>query len=154
MSSTRRPTSSAVAVFNPHALESLILRLRGSCPIGPSRIGIFMRSRSTVKWRESHLVAQRSPDRRNLPRSRSRRSPTNAPFSILECGTGPIYELSPERSRGVPGHGPILLCDATEPPGSLWRERMFYLRLHEPTIGSALLFAPHAYLVVSARHQQ
>src|SRR4029077_19739923 len=31
-----------------------------SRPIGPSRTGIFRRSRSTFEWRESHLVTQRS----------------------------------------------------------------------------------------------
>jgi lantibiotic modifying enzyme len=31
---------------------------------------------------------------------------------------------------------------------------MFYLRLHEPNIGSALLLTPHAYPVVSARHHK
>ena len=30
-------------------------------------------------------------------------SPTNAPFSMLECGTGPIYGPIPERSTGSPG---------------------------------------------------
>jgi hypothetical protein len=65
---------------------------------------------------------RKPPGRRNSQGSPSKRSRTNAPSSMLECGTGPIYELVPERLWGVPGRGPFLLRGATEPPGSPWHD--------------------------------
>jgi class II lanthipeptide synthase len=58
---------------------------------------------------------------------------------------------------GRPGHAWPCGTEAGETPGlmlGLAGAGMFYLRLHQPTIGSALLFAPHAYPVVSARHHR
>jgi lantibiotic biosynthesis protein len=58
---------------------------------------------------------------------------------------------------GRPGHAWPCGTQEGETPSlmlGLAGAGMFYLRLHEPTIDSALLFAPHAYPVVSARHHQ